>query len=86
MTEPCPPYKLRESMLYLFFLSFQVIFTFLKIENAHFSNIVDNGEAGGGNEAKIFYTTPFDFMKAEDRNAMLEILLKLAVVQSENHP
>lgn len=62
----------------------KVIFTFLKIEQDHFSQIVSDGTADEAHRAIIFNTKPFDFMKNTDRKELMEILLKLAVVQSGN--
>lgn len=60
----------------------RVFFTFLKITEDHFSNIVARGDVDNAHRATIFYTKPFDFMKPTERKQLMETLLKFAVVQS----
>lgn len=63
----------------------KVIFTFLDITDDHINDIIEHGKtASTRRRATIFYTNHFDFMKVDDRNIMLKLLLKFAAVQSES--
>lgn len=63
------------------FVPFQVFITFLEIKADHYSHILETGKAKADHEAKIHYTIPLDYMKADERNKLLEVLFWFAELQ-----
>lgn len=61
-----------------------VFFTFLEIEEEHYKRILKNSKAEKMDKARIYYTCPLDFMRAEDRKKILKPLLQLAFIQSQD--
>lgn len=59
----------------------KVFITFLEIEADHYSHILETGKAKADHEAKIHYTIPLDYMKADERNKLLEVLFWFAELQ-----
>lgn len=59
----------------------KVFITFLEIEDDHYSHILETGKANEDDEATIHYTKPFDYMKADERDQLLEVLFWFAKLQ-----
>lgn len=59
----------------------KVFITFLEIEADHYSHILETGKAKADHGAKIHYTIPLDYMKADERNKLLEVLFWFAELQ-----
>ncbi|XP_062610362.1 uncharacterized protein LOC134272136 [Saccostrea cucullata] len=60
----------------------KVIFTFLQISQGHYQMIREKGTVDKTNKATISYTRPYDYMEANDRAEILEVLFWFGYIQS----
>ena len=66
---------------YVFFS--QVILTCLDLELSHYSKITGN-ESIEGETAPIHYSKPYDFLIADEREELIDAMLRLAMAQRGN--